>query len=146
VETAHSLLNESFQQILAGFAGSIDPKLNVFGLFPNFHLKFEQSLALRQELFTIVQLTQAAEKDSTENKIGVLNKALRDFMGQTVRYLFYKDTETVERFVEEILITRQTKDLVPILHRFGAYLETLFGQVNMRAVLEKHPFTSSKDN
>ncbi len=24
--------------------------------------------------------------------------------------------------------------------RFGAYLETLFGQVNMRVVLAKHPF------
>jgi len=29
---------------------------------------------------------------------------------------------------------------VPILHRFGAYLETLFGQVNMRTVLADHPF------
>jgi len=33
---------------------------------------------------------------------------------------------------------------VPILHRFGAYVETLFAQVNMRAVLEKHPFEIPK--
>ena len=61
-------------------------------------------------------------------------------MKGTARYLFYKDTETVERFVEEILITKQTKDLVPILHRFGAYLDTLLGQVSLRAVLVQHPF------
>jgi len=54
--------------------------------------------------------------------------------------LFYKDTETVERFIEEVLVTTDKKDLVPILHRFGAYIETLFGQVNMRTVLAKHPF------
>jgi hypothetical protein len=48
--------------------------------------------------------------------------------------------ETVERFIEEVLITTDKKDLVPILHRFGAYLDTLFGQINMRVVLAKHPF------
>ena len=65
-------------------------------------------------------------------------------MKQTVRFLFYKDTETIERFIEEILVTKQNKDLVPILHRFGAYLETLLGQVNMRGVLAKHPFDPQK--
>ena len=54
--------------------------------------------------------------------------------------MFYKDKETVERFIEEVLITTNKKDLVPILHRFGAYLETLFGQVNMRIVLANNPF------
>jgi hypothetical protein len=54
--------------------------------------------------------------------------------------LFYKDRESVERFVEEILRTHDRKDLVPILHRFGAYLETLFGHVNNRTVLRDHPF------
>jgi hypothetical protein len=57
-----------------------------------------------------------------------------------VHYLFYKDKETVERFVEEIFVTRDKKDLVPILHRFGAYLETLFSQINNRTVLEGYPF------
>jgi len=53
--------------------------------------------------------------------------------------------ETVERFIEEVLVTGDKKDLVPILHRFGAYLETLFGQINMRAILAGHPFEEMKD-
>jgi hypothetical protein len=57
-----------------------------------------------------------------------------------MRFLMYKDWETFERFVEEVLKTQNKKDLTPILHRFGAYLETLFGQVNMRGVLASHPF------
>ena len=121
----------------------MDAKTDVFQLFPNFHIKLEQSLVLRKELWSVVKVVQAAEKNPEKRQIETLHKTLRGFMKGTVRYLFYKDTETVERFVEEILITKQNKDLEPILHRFGAYLETLFGQVNLRAVLEKHPFETN---
>ncbi len=140
METAHSLLNEGFQQMLAGFARLLDPKADVLTLFPNFKVKLDQSIVLRQELSTLAALVQAAEKDPEKKTVETLQKELREFMKQDVRFLFYKDTETVERFVEEILVTKQNKDLVPILHRFGAYLDTLFGQVNLRAVLADHPF------
>jgi hypothetical protein len=62
-----------------------------------------------------------------------------------MRFLMFKDCETVERFVEEILRTKNRQDLVPILHRFGAYVETLLGQVNMRTVLANHPFDYPKE-
>jgi len=144
METAYALLNESFQQMLAGFAGLLDPKADVFVLFPNFRVKFDQSRFLRQELWEMVQIVKAAEDNPDLGPVGMLNETLREFMRGKVRFLFYKDTETVERFVEEILITKQKKDLVPILHRFGAYLETLFAQVNMRTMLAKHPFERPK--
>ena len=142
METAYSLLTESFQQTLANLALLIDPETDIFQLFPTFKTKFEQSKTLRTELSSVVGVVQAAEKTPEKKQIEELHTNLRAFMKGTVGYLFYKDTETVERFVEEILITKQNKDLVPILHRFGAYLETLFGQVNLRAVLAKHPFES----
>lgn len=138
--TAHSLLNESFQQILAGFARMIDPTADIYELFPNFQTKFDQSLALRNELPELVKAVRAAEKNPAKRQIQTLQKLLREFMKGTVRFLFYKDGETVERFVEEILVTKENKDLVPILHRFGAYLETLFGQINLRTVLDKDRF------
>ena len=52
----------------------------------------------------------------------------------------YKDWEVLERFVEEASAAKSSTDLQPVLHRFHAFLETLFGQVNMRAVLADHPF------
>lgn len=145
METAYSLLSESFQQTLAGFARLLDPESDIFELFPSFKVKLNQSIALRRELWKVVNVVQTAEKTPETVQIETLHAELRGFMNETVSYLFYKDTETVERFVEEILITKQNKDLVPILHRFGAYLETLFGQVNLRAVLEKHPFETERD-
>jgi len=48
--------------------------------------------------------------------------------------------ETVEQFIKEVLIRKHKKDLAPIQHRLGAYLETLFGQVNMQKVLANHLF------
>lgn len=140
METAYSLLNEGFQQMLAGFARLIDPKVENVDLFPTFKVKFEQSLVLRKELWSLARLVQTTENDPTVKNVETLKDSLREFMNETVRFLFYKDTETVERFVEEILVTKQNKDLVPILHRFGAYLDTLFGQVTLRSVLAKHPF------
>ncbi|MEO7658657.1 MAG: hypothetical protein ABIV48_03490 [Pyrinomonadaceae bacterium] len=136
METAHSLLSEGFQQILAGFARLLDPQTDIFKLFPNFQTKLDQSIALSSEIVKVVKVVQTAEAKPDKEQIDKMQAALRKFQNGTARYLFYKDTETVERFIEEILVTKQNKDLVPILHRFGAYLETLSGQVRLRAVLE----------
>ena len=140
METAHSLLNDGFQQILAGLTRIIYPETDIVDLFPEFQKKLERSLVLRSELWSVAESVQAAEKTPEVKVIESMRQSLQNFMNGSMRYLFYKDTETVERFIEEILVTSQTKDLVPILHRFGAYLETLFGQVCLRSVLANHPF------
>jgi len=142
-ETAYALLTESLQQILAQFARHYEPDLDIFDLFPNFRNKLNQSLLLRKELNTLSQQTRKTEAEPEAKNIDKLNATLTQFMETTVRFLFYKDIETFERFVEEIAVTKQKSDLVPIVHRFSAYLETLFGQVSMRAVLEHHPFESA---
>lgn len=144
IETAYALLNDSFQQILAGFARLIDPSTDPATIFPNFITKFEQSMVLRKDMWKILQSVRAAEHNPDKARIDRVNRDLTAFLHETLGFMFYKDKETVERFVEEILIARDKKDLVPILHRFGAYLETLFGQINMRSVLLSHPFDAEK--
>lgn len=140
IETAYSLLNDSFQQTLVNFARLIKPEITGEEIFPNFGAKLKQSLLLRRNLWEILQSVKAVEQNSEKTAIDSLDAQLNDFLASTLHFLFYKDTETVERFIEEVLITDNKKDLVPVLHRFGAYLETLFGQINMRAVLAEHPF------
>ena len=139
-ETAYALLTESLQQILAQFARHIDPSVDIFDLFPNFRNKLNQSLLLRKELHAISVAARHAEKQPEHQNIDKLIASLTRFMETSVRFLFYKDIETFERFVEEISVSKQRSDIVPIVHRFGAYLETLLSQVCMRAVLENHPF------
>ena len=140
IETAYSLLNDSFQHILTGFARLMDPKVQIADLFPNSSLKLERSLKLREELYLVLQAVQAAEKQANTAARATLQKKLGEFLTGPVNYLFSKDKESVERFVEEIGVTHDEKDLVGILHRFATYLETLFGQINMRTVLADHPF------
>lgn len=142
-ETAYSLLNDSFQQTLVTFAQLIEPNIEPTKLFPNFQSKLQQSQILRQNLWKIFKIVQESEKKPEKAQLDTLHKHLGEFLDTTLHYLFYKDMETVERFIEEVLVTNDKKDLVPILHRFGAYLETLFGQVNMRTVLAPHPFDNS---
>lgn len=140
IETAFSLLNDSFQLTLINFAQMIEPEIQIYRIFPNLKFKLEHSLALRQHLWSLLKSVKEAESAGEKYPMQNLHSELRIFLDKSLNYLFYKDRETVERFIEEVLVTTDKKDLVPILHRFGAYLETLFGQVNMRVVLANHPF------
>jgi hypothetical protein len=140
VETACELLSDSFRQILAGFAKVVDPQVQPSDLFPNFQTKLEQSLSLRQHLWRVLQAVQASEQNPDKKQLELANAELQNFLERTVTFLFHKDKETIERFAEEIFATTEKKDIVPILHRFGAYLETLLSQINMRTVLAAHPF------
>lgn len=144
VETAYASLNDSFEQILAGFARLVDPQVVVTDLFPGIHLKLERSLSLRRALWKALQAVKAAENDPQKGLVESVRKELTAFMHEPVNFLFFKDRETLERFTEEVFATTDNKDLVPILHRFGAYLETLFGLVNMRTVLASHPFVEAR--
>ena len=137
-ETAFASLRDNIQQILAGIARLIDPQVKPSDLFPMIGQKLESSLRLRSELASMTKLVRAAEADIDSNRIS--DASLYAFLSGPAPSLFYKDRESVERFIEEILRTSDRKDLVPILHRFGAYLETLFSHVNNRTVLRDHPF------
>jgi len=137
-ETAFASLRDNIQQILAGIAKLIDPAIEPHEIFPIFGEKLDASVKLRAELASMIKMVRAAEQDIASNPIS--EDTLKSFLAGPVPSLFYKDRESVERFVEELLRTSDRKDLVPILHRFGAYLETLFSHVNNRAVLRDHPF------
>lgn len=140
IETAFSLLNDSFQMTLINFARMIDPEIEIYKIFPQLKDKLEHSLLLRENLWLLLKSVKEAEANPEKYPMKSLHAQMNDFLAKPVAYLFYKDRETVERFIEEVLVTKDKKDLVPILHRFGAYIETLFGQVNMRVVLANHPF------
>jgi hypothetical protein len=88
----------------------------------------------------MLKAVKAAEQNPDKKMLEAANKELRRFLDESVAFLFHKDRETLERFSEEIFAATERKDIVPILHRFGAYVETLLGQVNMRTVLANHPF------
>jgi len=140
VETAYGLLNNCFQQSTTGLAQVFDPTLDGARLFDTFHIKLEQSMALRRDLWLLLQLVKRAEKERDQHPVSQLVARLDTFRNGSMRYLMYKDWDACERFMEEVSAARGAIELTPVLHRFGAYLETLFNQVNLRSVLASSAF------
>jgi hypothetical protein len=140
IESAYGVLNDNIQQLSAGFARLVEPGISTIDIFQEFHRKLDQSLELRRRLYEILTIVRELESDPTEDGLVGLRVELKRFLSEPVSFLFYKDRETFERFCTEIAITSEIKDAGPVLHRFSAYVETLFGQICIRAVLSNHPF------
>lgn len=146
VENACGLLKDCFQQAIIALAQVFAPELQAADVFSNQQDKLEQSLALRSELRTLLRQARQAEKTLEPTLLANLNERLANFRQNTMPFLMFKDIETTERFIEEIARTKRNAEIAQVLHRFGAYLETLLGQVNMRNVLANYPFDYSETN
>ena len=140
VENAAGLLRDCYQQSVVALAQSFDPETDGARLFQSFRTKLEQSLELRRELWRLVVLVRRESTAGGAPPATEVLAQLAAFGEGAQRYLMYKDWEALERFAEEIDAARDAGELSRTLHRFAAYLETLFGQVNMRAVLADRPF------
>ncbi len=140
VENAAGLLRDCYQQSVVALAQSFDPTLDGARLFVSFETKLEQSLALRGDLWRIIRVVRRPARGAEPPTQTAVLDELNGFRERSQRYLMYKDWEPLERFQEEIELARAPVQLEQTLHRFEAFLETLFGQINMRVVLAAHPF------
>jgi hypothetical protein len=140
VESAFGLLNDNIRQLLAGFIRLSESERNTSDVFPEFSEKLWQSTILRERLWAVLASVRASESDPSEANLTDLRGLLAEFLSSHVSYLFYKDRETFERFCSEIELGPDGAEAGPVLHRFSAYVETLFTQVGMRTVLSNHPF------
>ncbi len=86
IETAYSLLNDSFQQTLVNFAQLIEPEIKGEELFPNFKTKLKQSLVLRQNLWEILQSVKKAERNAEKPELDLLHRQLNDFLDSALHF------------------------------------------------------------
>ena len=140
---ARGLLCNCFQQSLITLAQVFDPAVTGVQLFNDLPTRVEQSIVLRRDLWTLVQLARRAEAVGDLETIIAFIQYLETFRHGSMHFLMYKDWQVYERFVDEVMATGSVAELAPVLDRFACYLETLFGQVRMRAVLANHPFDES---
>jgi hypothetical protein len=140
LENSHGLLRNSFQQSTVALAHAFNSSFDGSSLFSSFQTRLEQSLLLRKDLWHVLQVVRRAEKEGENFVISKLHDTLLSFRNSSMHYLMFKDWEASERFIDEVNSARGAAELAPVLHRYGAYLETLHGQICMRAVLANHPF------
>ncbi|HYY97795.1 MAG TPA: hypothetical protein VE642_04345 [Pyrinomonadaceae bacterium] len=143
VENAAGLLRDCYQQSVVALAQSFEPTLEGARLFHSFETKLEQSLALREDLWRLIRAVRRPAPGEEPPTQAAVVERLDAFRERSQRHLMYKDWEPLERFEEEVESARSPAQLEQTLHRFEAFLETLFGQVNMRVVLAAHPFDST---
>lgn len=133
---AHDVLTNCLQQSTITLAMLFDPELVGARLFNNSDMRYRQSLQLCEDLSALLQLVETSEKQSDEPALSSLTAGIEKFRNDSMECLMYSDWPQFESFCERIKVAATSApELEPVLHQFRCYLETLLGQVRMRAVL-----------
>jgi hypothetical protein len=133
---AHDLLTNCLQQSMITLAIVFDPALEGARLFNNSDMRFRQSLQLCGDLAALSQLIDVCGNTLDEDSLVNLSRGVEKFRSESLECLMYSDWPQFENFCEKIETAGTSWiDLDPVLHQFRCYIETLLGQVRMRAVL-----------
>ena len=136
IADAHRILTNCLQQSIITLAQVFDPRLDGRQLFDNSKARLKQSLLLCKDLWTMVNVVRRAERGFDEDLINQVMDRVRAFRNGSMHYLMYRDWGHFERILEQLESSlRGELDSGPVLHQFLCYLETLLGQVKLRAVL-----------
>jgi hypothetical protein len=140
VENSHGLLRNALQQTVVSLAHAFEGNLNGVQIFDDFHTRLEESCRLRDDIWRLICYLRHYETHADKGRIAPLIEALANFRDGSLKFLMFRDWDQYEQFYEDVLISRSNSELGQVLHRFATYLETLLGQINLRAVLAGHPF------
>ena len=133
---AHDVLTNCLQQSTITLAMMFDPELVGARLFNNSDMRYRQSIQLCEDLPALLQLIGTSEKNSDGQALASLAAGIEKFRNESLEYLMYSDWPQFESFSERIKVpATSATELEPVLNQFRCYLETLLGQVRMRAVL-----------
>lgn len=140
VENSHGLLRNCLQQTIVGVANAFNPKLTGSEVFPDFQTFRDQSKQLRSDLWRVIMHLRYYEAHAEEAHDGALMEQLVAFRDGSMRYLMFRDWEQLERLHDDLVAATTPDAIRRQLHLFATYLETLLGQINLRAVLINDPF------
>ncbi len=129
------LLTNCLQQSIITLAQVFDPSLDGARLFDNNKARLRESLILCRDLIDMLQMVHTAETDLAGQLPILLNRA-HIFRNESMQFLMYKDWQEFEAVTESLMLSEaKTSEPGSPLHSFKCYLETLLGQVKLRAVL-----------
>jgi len=129
------LLTNCLQQSLITLAQVFDSTLDGARLFDNNKVRLRESLVLCRDLMDMLQIVHTAETD-LEQQSPILANRVHRFRHESMQFLMYRDWQEFEAITESLLISGdQSSEPGSPLHSFKCYLETLLGQVKLRAVL-----------
>ncbi len=140
VENSHGLLRNCLQQTIIGIGNAFNSELTGNQIFPDYQNAAEQSRQLRDQIWRLICYLRYFEANVAQSFNGKLIDELVAFRDGAMKYLMFRDWEQLEKMHEDIVAAATEDEMQRILHLFATYLETLLGQVNMRAVLANETF------
>ena len=143
---AHGLLMNCFQQSTITLLQLLNPGLDALQLFNDTEERLRQSLALCNDLSSLLRIVRQAEVDPSQETQAAVVERIMEFRDTSMQFLMYRDWREFERLALAVITAvdsdREAKDLI---HRFGCYLDVLYGHVKMRAVL-RDIFVTAEDD
>jgi hypothetical protein len=139
VENSHGILKDCFQQSVVQLAQTFEPEVQGRDIFPDFTAKLDQSVRLRDGLARLLKVVREFQAKRDEPGAVALKQGISDFYDNTMKYLMYRDWSGFELFFIEILKCHSLPGLQQISHRFETFLETLYREVQKRAILQQIP-------
>jgi hypothetical protein len=132
---SHDILTNCLQQSTITLAMMFDPKLEGSRLFDNSDIRRRQSLQLCDGLTKLLQRIENCTQNMDGSSAALIEE-LEKFRNECLECLMYSDWPQFESFCERIkLAAASAVEWEAVLHQFQCYVETLLGQVKMRAVL-----------
>lgn len=132
---AHDLLTNCLQQSTISLAITFDRNLDGTKLFDNSDMRYRQSIQLCEDISNLMELVEAC-RGRQQGSFPSLIARVEVFRNESLECLMYSDWPQFEGFCEKISLPEISSfELESLLHQFRCYLETLLGQVRMRAVL-----------
>lgn len=129
------LLTNCLQQSIITLAQVFDPGLDGGRLFDNYKARLRESLILCRDLTEMLQTVRTCENDLA-GQLPVLMNQVNRFRNGTMQFLMYRDWQEFETITDSLMFSLpETSEPGSPLHSFKCYLETLLGQVKLRAVL-----------
>ena len=142
---SHGMLTNCLQQSTVTLAQVFDPNFSGAHFFKNSDARLQESLLLCRDLSDLIRSVRECEAtlDGVSRKF-IIDRVIK-FRDEIMQFLMYKDWDEYERFAEAIVLSMgDSRKLAPVLHSFRCYLETLVGQVRLRAVLATDSQDSSR--
>ena len=133
---AHDLLTNCLQQSTISLAITFDRKLDGTKLFDDSDIRYRQSIQLCEDISILLELVEACGGKPEGSAFAGLIARVEAFRNESLEFLMYADWPQFESFCEKLNLPKTPGlELESVLHQFRCYLETLLGQIRMRAVL-----------
>ncbi len=139
MEDASGILRDLFQQNIIALAETFSTEVDGRALFPDFSTRREQSLKLREDLWSLIEAVVGFQKSPEKRTMKEMLDALEAFRRGSMKFLMFKDWAVFERFHAGFSRERAPRAFAPPAHQFEVFLRTLVREVNKRSVLSAPP-------